>query len=221
MYNHGRFMARMKPIIEEIDPRVDQAGGQIRQVVTEEILSKIPWPSLELYDKAAKCWQECHGSEWYNRLSLEKIRNDNYPPIFWNLDRVMTFLSCYRLLERIKLREFSHLPETVVAFVIGKTTSLVPTEYALTADGQLFHWWHDQEENIDWFSPIEEKRLPRIWYLLYPEIWETFGLRLGASSKMGFGSPTELDKVEEAIAAIYAEFDKATNQSCQGAAQNG
>lgn len=210
MYNHNRFMDRMKPIIDTIDPQVNQAGEQIRQVVIEEILSKIPWPSPELYEKAAKCWQECKGSEWHNRLSLEKIRDQNYTPIFWNLDRVMTFLHCYRLLGRLKLREFAHLPEKVVAFVIAESGD-EPTDYALTADGQLIYWSHKEE----YFHPLEESKLFRIWYILYPDIWQTFGMHLSAASKMGFGSPVELDKVEEAIAAIYAEFSTVNAGQCQ------
>jgi len=216
MYNHGRFMERMKPIIDEIDPRVDQAGKQIQQIVIEEILSKIPWPTPELYEKAAKCWQECNGPEWHSRLQREKMGNQNFTTIFWRLDQVLAFLNCYRLLKRLDLREFAHLPEKVVAFTVCDT-SLEPTEYALTADGQLIYWSHKEE----YFHPLEESKLFRTWYILYPEIWETFGIYLGASPELGFGSPAEFDKLEEAIATIYAKFDKAKNQSCQGAAQNG
>lgn len=219
MYDHNRFMDRMKPIIEDIDPRVNRAGEQIRQVVTDEILSKIPWPSVDLYERADKCWYVCHGDEWLNRLAQNRKERVSFPPIFWQLNQILVFLECYHLLKRVGFREFAHLPERVMAFVICE--SLAPTKYALTREGMLITWHHDEKTGIDDFCPIEEKHLSRTWYVLYPEIWETFGVYLSAARELRMGSPAELDKVEEALAAIYTEFDKATNQPRQRTAQNG
>ena len=202
-YSHHRFMDRMEPIIEAIDPRVNEAGKQISQVVFEEILSKIPWPSFELYERATKCWQDCNGQDWYHRLLHERKRNSNFPPIFWQLNQVQIFLSCYRLLKRWNFQEFAHLPERIMAFVI-RDIWLRPTEYALNNEGMLVTWHHDEQSGNDTYCPIEEKDLFMTWYILYPGIWQTFGILLSAASEAGMATPSDLEGVAKAIVAIYA-----------------